>query len=174
MSLMYHGIPEQMQGANLIPLNQMHALMPDLYERYAQKYVGREAVMQRRIPLLDCLWNDVVQFLPVHPQKIFDLQVQFGLIPAVPPYRFYEIDTAQLDPGLAVVYFKSEYGGENAKVAWLHDVEYDSIQTIPSATVDYYRTLIGTGELPFNYQFVLHVLYKGSVDIVSAKEIVLQ
>jgi hypothetical protein len=34
----------------------------DLYKNNVQKYDEREELLDVRIPLLDCKWNDVVQF----------------------------------------------------------------------------------------------------------------
>jgi hypothetical protein len=79
MHYIYHALPEQMIGNELIPLNQMRPSYPELSEKYLQKYKGREEILDRKIPLLDCLWNDVVQFLPVHPQKVFELQMELGV-----------------------------------------------------------------------------------------------
>lgn len=56
----YHGVPDELKGTQLIPLNNMLAVNPDLQARYLEKYKGREEILERRIPLLDCLWNDVV------------------------------------------------------------------------------------------------------------------
>ncbi len=110
MSFIYHGVPEDMHGTKLIPLNRMREEMSEVFDAAVKKYDGRKQVIQRRIPLLDCLWNDVIQFLPLHPQKVFELQQSLGLIPAVPPYKFFKIDIRKLDPDKTVVYFKTAPG----------------------------------------------------------------
>jgi hypothetical protein len=168
MFTIYHGVPVHMVGTVLQPLNAMQQSKPELYAKYLQKYQGREAVMQKRIPLLDCLWNDVVQFLPLDPERIFEQQVVMGFIPEVPAYKFFEIDLQALDPDKTVVYFKTAPGEEHVSVQWLRDVDFASLQLIPPATVDYYQSLVGSAELPFNYQFVPHLLYLGEVDVTAA------
>lgn len=173
MKYVYHGVPEQMVGSQLIPLNYMPAHMQSIRDKNLEKYEGREEILERKIPLLDCLWNDVVQFLPLHPQTVFELQKEFGLIPKVPPYKFFEINLETLHPDDTVVFFKSKPGEENTNVTWLKDTDFDALQTIPQATVDYFKTLIGTGELPFNYQFIPHIVHKGPVDISDVKIITL-
>ena len=162
-----------MIGDVLVPLNQMKASNPELYGIYRSKYEGREEVLERRIPLLDCLWNDVVQFLPLHPGVVFEKQKELGLIEEVPHYSFFEIDLAQLDPKKCVVYFKDAPGEENVKVLWLTDVNMEDVQTLPGSTIAYYETLVGTGELPFNYQFVPHIVYLGTVDVSSSRIVTL-
>lgn len=173
MTYFYHGIPEDFEGHELIPLNVMHERRPDLHEKYLEKYKGREEILERRIPLLDCLWNDVVQLLPLHPQKLFELQKQLGLIDKVPDYKYFQIDSDQLDSGQAVVYFKTAPGEENVTVKWLKDVNLDELQDIPPATVKYYEGMVGTGEPVFNYQFVPHIIYKGNISISQASVVAL-
>lgn len=173
MSFIYHGVPETMFGDKLVPLNLMIDEMSDIQSKNLEKYRGREEVLERRVPLLECAWNDVVQFLPLHPSNVFDLQEEVGLIPVVPSYKFYEIDVKIIDPNNAVVFFKTALGEENTEVKWLKDVDLDTLKVIPEATRKYYETLIGTGELPFNYQFIPHILYKGTVNISNSSIITL-
>lgn len=173
MAYFYHGIPEDFEGHELIPLSAMHKRRPDLHEKYLAKYKGREEILDRRLPLLDCLWNDVVQLLPLHPQKLFALQKQLGLIDHVPDYKYFQIDSDQLDDAKAVVYFKTAPGEENVTVKWLKDVNLDELQEIPPATAKYYESMVGTCELVFNYQFVPHIIYRGSIDISKASVITL-
>lgn len=158
-----------MDGSMLIPLNQMQSSHPELRDKYLEKYKGREEILKRKIPLLDCLWNDVVQFLPLNPRKVFELQAKLGIIPKVPPYKFFQIELSLLDPAKTVVFFKDAIGEENVTVKWLSDVDFAALQEIPPATIRYYKSLIGTDELPFNFQFIPHILHLGSVDVASAE-----
>lgn len=167
----YHGIPEDMKGTELIPLNKMLAVDPSLRAKYLEKYKGSEEILERKIPLLDCLWNDVVQLLPLHPRQLFELQKELGLIREIPDYCYYQIDTSVLDPSQAVVYFKTAPGEENVTVKWLEDVQLEELQIIPEATRKYYESIVDTGEPVFNYQFVPHVIYRGTIDVSSAQVI---
>lgn len=165
----YHGIPPEMKGNALIPLNKMLEIDPGLQAKYLEKYKGRIEILERKIPLLDCLWNDVVQLLPLHPRRLFELQKELGLLSEVPDYRYYQIDTSALDPLRAVVYFKAAPGEENVTVKWLADTQLETLQDVPEATRRYYESMVGTGEPVFNYQFVPHVVYHGTIDISSAQ-----
>lgn len=171
MTHIYHGKPEDMKGDRLIPLNQMHAVDPELRDKYLEKYKGREEILGRKIPLLDCLWNDVVQLLPLNPRKIFECQVELGLIEDIPDYNYFQIDLSALDPEKTVVYFKAAPGEENVTLKWLKDVNLDELQEVPAAARRYYESLVGTGEPVFNYQFVPHVVYMGAVDVSDAQVI---
>lgn len=169
MPYIYHGVPEDMKANELIPLSKMLEVDPELRAKYLEKYKGREEILERIIPLLDCLWSDVVQFLPLHPRKLFELQQQLGLIADIPDYQYFEIDISTLDPSKTAIFFKTAPGEENVTVKWLKDVQLEDLQDIPVATKEYYARMVGKGEPVFNYQFVPHILYKGSVDISSAQ-----
>ena len=163
-----------MKGMELIPLNKMLEVDPDLRAKYLEKYKGREEILERKLPLLDCLWNDVVQLLPLHPRQLFELQKELGLITEIPDYKYYQINTSTLDPSQTVVYFKTAPGEENVTVKWFKDVQLEELQSISEATRKYYESMVDTGEPVFNYQFVPHIIYKGAIDVSSAQVINLQ
>ncbi len=171
MNYIYHGVPDQMIGTELKPLTQIYETNSELHKKYSEKYKGREELLERRIPLLNCLWNAVVHLSPLHPRKVFELQKELGLILDLPSCEYFEIDLTTLDPGKTVVYFKTGPGEENTETKWLKDIDFATLREIPPATIAYYKSLVGTGEQPFNYQFIPHILYKGSLDISSAHKV---
>ena len=87
---LYHRVPDDMKGSILYPLNQLRNVYPSLYAAKAASYKNREAVMQARIPILDCLWNDVIHFSPVHPSKIQRSRAEAGF--PRKPRRYFEIE----------------------------------------------------------------------------------
>ena len=52
MSYLYHLKPIPFEGTSLIPLNMMDR-NSSLYKIHAQKYVGRESLMEETIPILN-------------------------------------------------------------------------------------------------------------------------
>ncbi len=110
MRFIYHGVPDPMIGMKLIPLNQMPDSMSEIRNIHLSKYKGREEILDGRVPLLNCLWNDVIQLLPFHPRVLFDLQVKMKLIPKIPDYKYFQIDLTLLDPNKTVVFFKDAPG----------------------------------------------------------------
>ncbi len=68
MIYLYHSVPKNLQGNILYPLNTLKEKHPEIYEQQVSKYVGREHMTQQRIPILDCLWNDVLHFSAVNPK----------------------------------------------------------------------------------------------------------
>lgn len=68
----YHFKPRGMTGSQLIPLNDLQNRHPAAYAEHVKKYKGREQLLQERIPILDCLWNDALHISPINPQIIID------------------------------------------------------------------------------------------------------
>lgn len=84
--MLYHMKPFDMRGDVLYPLNAMKDIYPDIYEKQIAKYddhPSRKKLPLRRIPKLDCLWNDVIQCAPVHPHLIYP--DPYEELTAVPP-----------------------------------------------------------------------------------------
>lgn len=173
MYYFYHGVPDDFRGSSLIPLNEMMKVDPELRFKYLEKYKGREEILERKIPLLDCFFNDVVQLLPMDPKKLFELQLKLGLINEIPNYTYFQIDPRELDPKRTVIYFKTTPGEEHVTVKWLDDVDLKELQDIPVATTEYYRNLVGKNEPVFNYQFVPHVIYKGRINVDNSGKLAL-
>lgn len=89
----YHMVPNQMVGDKLIPLNSLKTTYPYLYEKYTKKYLDhpeRSKLLQRCIPRLNCLWNDVIHLLPIHPHYNFNTLSNLG-IKTKEEVHFYKI-----------------------------------------------------------------------------------
>jgi len=68
-----------MHGSVLYPLNELKKTLPAVYQIQSKKYEGREWLFEKRISILNCLWNDVLHFSPIHPQIILDTWRKEGL-----------------------------------------------------------------------------------------------
>lgn len=68
----YHLIKNEMSGNVIYPLSELKKIYPELEEIYMQKYIGRIELMWRKLPILDCLWNDVIHLSTLHPKKTFN------------------------------------------------------------------------------------------------------
>lgn len=114
----YHFKPKEMSGTRLIPLNQLREKMPKVYQAQVQKYKGREELMQVKIPLMDCLWNDVLHMSPINPQMILDTWRHEGLhefAGAPTNIEVYKIPTALLDESQTVCFQSYNYDFQNYK-----------------------------------------------------------
>jgi hypothetical protein len=103
MNFIYHLVPKDMRGDILYPLNKLNNVYPDLFKKAAKKYEGRELLRELRIPVLDCLWNDVLHFTAVHPKKIKNALAEAG-IPIQRSFECFEIDPKAFEAENTIVF----------------------------------------------------------------------
>ena len=170
----YHRVPEDLKGHILYPLNQLKSVYPSLYATKAASYQNRQAVTQARLPLLDCLWNDVLHFSPVHPSKVQQALVEAGF--ARKRRRYFEVDP--LEKGFsvtnAVIFLHQrvnleKFQLEEADFRVFDLAKLSSLGEMPEATVTYYREMFEQGKHPLVYLYVPHILYQGRLDIGDVK-----
>ena len=108
------------------------------------KYVGREHITQQRIPILDCLWNDVLHFSAVNPKEIKQALIEAGRNPDF-TMNYYQIDPKLIEPKNATVYLyahadnKDKMNEEN--FAPYNPDEVAKFSSMPQATKDYYNEI---------------------------------
>jgi len=163
MPFLYHAVPEGMAGTVLYPLNVLKAKMPDVFDVQAKKYAGREFVMEYRIPILDCLWNDVLHFAAVHPRDVKKALMDAGRKEAI-EQRYFEIDPHALDPASTVVYLYPDREKSPSDFVPYDPERVAEYSKLPDATASYYADKIAKGERPLLYVRVPHILFKGSLE----------
>jgi hypothetical protein len=67
-----------MFGNILYPLNTLREIDKDTYESHSSKYMGRETLMEQKIPVLNCLWNDVLHCSPIDFRLIYKALIRAG------------------------------------------------------------------------------------------------
>lgn len=175
MNYVYHLVPRTMIGDMLHPLNELKRHHPELYERYIQKYRGRDAAIERRIPLLDCFWNDVVFFTSVHPQAIKSGHIAAGK--RWEPHQLFTVDpnTANFDSNNSVIYYPDMTRSRGDMTLWSEQfspfdiTELKIIYELPEATRNYYREAAELNEPIFAWRGLPHILHRGSVSIKGAE-----
>ena len=179
MSL-YHMIPKNFTGNTLYPLNQLKTYLPDIYATQAQKYIGREVLMQCRVPLLDCLWNDVLHFSPVHPSKIRDALVSVGFKWNIRPWFAVNPINSGFGSENAVIFLNTPpedptaFGNFNFSKAdflffSLEQLEKLAKMEVPEATLKYLRFAKNNDERPVLFNHVPHVFYRGTIDVSNVE-----
>ena len=170
MNYLYHSVSKNLRGNILYPLNVLKEKYPDLYEMQVSKYAGREHVTRQQIPILNCLWNDVLHFSAVHPSEI-----KKALIEAGSKFDFnrsyYQINPELLSTKNTIVYLYAHVNNER-EMEKENFVSYNpndiaKFSHMPQATKDYYKEIINKGERPLLYHRIPHILYKGSLDIID-------
>ena len=174
-SYLYHRVPPDLKGHILYPLNQLKNVHPSLYVTKVGSYQNRKAVMQARLPILDCLWNDVIHFSPVHPSKIQQALAEVGF--SRKQRHYFEIDPLQkgFNPTNAVIFLHQrvnldKFQLHEADFRVFNDAELSSLGEIP-ATLAYYREMFAQGKRALTYLHVPHILYQGRLDIRNVKVI---
>jgi len=153
-----------MKGEILYPLNRMKDVDPEIFSEHVKKYEGRESIMERTIPSLGCLWNDVLHMSAVHPEEIQKLLVENGN--ELKSRKFFEIDPHLLEKDKTTIYLypwgKRTFGAEDFTSFDPDNIAEYSI--IPEETKRYYKEMLEKGERPLLWHGIPHFLYHGSID----------
>lgn len=175
MHYLYHRVPENMSGHILYPLNVLKEKDIDLYTAHASKYKGREAIMEDRLPFLNCLWNDVLHMSAVHPRDIKRALIEAGQKGDF-VLECFEIDPHLLNPRSTIV-FLAQNDTRTEKLLESNFVSYNpddiaQYATLSQVTKDYYRLKYEQGENPLLFHKIPHILYKGELDTRLFKKVV--
>lgn len=166
MTKLYHAVPIPMDGTVLYPLNQLRTRSQALYDQHARKYAGRERLMQKTVPPLDCLWNDTLFLTAVHPQDLHQALTAAGGTPKT--RSFFEIDSARLDPALATIfrYRKAKIFEDftDDDFAPFDAENLAACRRISSETKAYYAEMYAGGKRPLQYHLTPHILYRGTIE----------
>ncbi|MFJ7667392.1 group-specific protein [Lysinibacillus sp. NPDC097195] len=173
-NFIYHMVPQEMIGNMLIPLNSLKQAYPHLYEKYSMKYYNhpeRANLLKRQVPKLNCLWNDVLHFLPIHPYSIYETITSLGIEPKA-NLQFYKIPIQNLkfNYNAMYLYSKENYRGPSEEINQdeirIIDIDdYKEITELPLATIEYYRTEKEQGSDFGLFPFIPHLLSHGEVAI---------
>lgn len=175
----YHAVPNNMIGTKLKSLNVLKETNSELYEQYITKYKpNRLILLERIVPKLNCLWNDVIHFLPLHPNLVYKGLVESGGKPEFTSNRlFYKIPVAKVDEEATIAiyrYSKEKFKGifneiDNSEIQFLDIHRYRELDSLPEVTVDYYREQLSLGNKFGLYHFVPHIFIRGEVDIENVE-----
>ncbi|MCR4328891.1 MAG: hypothetical protein NUV53_05310 [Patescibacteria group bacterium] len=169
MNYLYHSVPKDLQGNILYPLNVLKEKYPEIYAQQVSKYIGREHIIQQQIPVLDCLWNDVLHFSAINPIEIKQALIEAGHKDIT--MNYYQVDPKLIDTKNTIVYLYAHTDNKDkmneANFAPYDPKEVQQFAVMPQMTKDYYREMISKGERPLLYHRVPHILYKGDLNITG-------
>ncbi|MEO8446412.1 MAG: hypothetical protein ABI528_02895 [bacterium] len=124
--------------------------------------------MQHRIPVMHCLWNDVLHFSAVNPSEIKQALIEAGRNSDFEMIS-YQVDAKLLTPEDTIVYLyahdkvEDKLNPENF-TAYNSD-EVSKYSSMSQATKDYYKEIYLEGRQPLLFHRIPHILYKGTLDI---------
>lgn len=171
MSHVYHRVPENMSGTVLYPMNRLPQVSNELHQLYKSGYEGREHLLERKLPYLNCLWNDVLHCSPVQPQQVIDA-MRKAAVKQIPDLEYFVIDTeSDIDMGKAVIFYRNSDEVGDIRFEKAAEADWNNVATIPQLTLDYYKEMAETGEAPFIYHGIPHFLYLGTIETKDLKRI---
>lgn len=170
MKYIYHLKPEPFEGTLLIPLNQMDK-ESSIYANHAKKYVGRESLMNEMIPLLNCKWNDVVQFSSLDPQILLNKLIEIFPDTKIKRSEYFKIPIQDVLTNHEVALFKRNPEKEKGnfkihldEIEFLSLKNYFEIKEVPTKTIQYWEETKMKNGNPLWFPFIPHVFVKGVVE----------
>lgn len=176
----YHRCQPDMVGTTLYPLNALKALHPDLYARQVAKYVGREAVLDFRIPFLDLLWNDTVHTSVIQPSYLTAAWAAVGVGRPFPEgAQFFQIPLDRLASYQCVHFLSAAYWINNSPYEdvphsapleefTLFDPQtYHELRQVPESYFTYLRRQLDRKVRPLQFPQIPHILVPGPIDVAG-------
>lgn len=178
----YHRRTANFTGDWIISLNMMPHLegYSDIYNQAISKYRGREKLLERVIPPLSCLWNDVIFLSPLHPHKHYEEYVKLGFTPK--HLQFFKIPIEVLEESRVTVWkwlsFK-KYSANNP----IHEAIdsycafdfalYQEMDDLPEDTKEFYRLEFDPANPSiyprFNWYRIPHILCQDPIDLTDKR-----
>ena len=152
-----------MRGSTLHPLNVLRTLHPDLYDDERRKYVGREELLDLRIPVLDVLWNDALHLTTIHPSHLAAAWRATGLSSPAWERDFFVIPVERIDAKRAVWFARGALPLDD--VVPFDQGRYRELEQPPPAYDAYLRDYKNRGRRPRPFAYLPHVLVAASVDV---------
>lgn len=174
---LYHRVPDRMIGEVLYPLNQLASVDAAVAYAESRKYETRERLMAVRLPILNCLWNDVLHLSPIHPAKIKHALIESGYQQDLPSVRnFFVIDPSMLIPGKAVQFRNStdtagKYDFRASEFSVFDHTHYQELEDVPEQQRSYFIRIKEEGGRPLLWARTPHVFYRGEINIKRAEVI---
>ncbi|MGE7133333.1 group-specific protein [Lysinibacillus xylanilyticus] len=180
MDYVYHMIPKKMTGEVLISLNEIKLIHPELYKTYSKKYSDypeRPSLLLKSIPKLNCLWNDVIFLLPLHPYYVYEALNSLG-VSIKKDLMFYEIPTERLMNNKNTVYFynKEDYLGPASDIPYeeiqiIDIISYPECLALPLDTLAYFTEEHKKGVNFGMFAHIPHILSLGNINIKGVNKI---
>ena len=170
---LYHIVPTGLSGDLLYPLNRLAKVYPEIAALEKKKYEGRELLMEKTLPILNCRWNDVLHLSPLHPTKTKRALAEVGLRRADPtPLKFFVVPPHSLE-GVQAVYFKhskdarGSYDFLESDFTILDLARYRELPEIPEEQRLYFLKMKEEGNKPLLWARTPHVLFHGEIRVAG-------
>lgn len=156
-----------MRGETLYPLNALRTVHPDLYDDQKRKYVGREELLDLRIPVLGVLWNDALHLAPIHPSPLAAAWRAAGLESPAWEREFFEIPVERIDASRAVWFGRGALPLDD--VVPFEPNRYRELTQPPPTYDAYLREYRERGRRPRPFAYLPHVLVAAPIDVAGLR-----
>ncbi len=162
-----------MEGDFLIPLNDMDK-SSELYVKHASKYEGREELMDESLPILNCKWNDVVQFSALDPRIIVEELKKYQTDLVINRREIYRVPISEIIGKNEAIIFdrdttrkKGSFGILPHEVKVLSEENYNELTSVPKETIEYWKRVRDEGGKFLFFPFITHIMVKGKIDTTN-------
>lgn len=165
MNYLYHRVPYNLTGKYLMPLNELKKKLPVVYKEHAKKYLKRDALLSMKVPKLNCLWNDALHLIAVHPKKINKALKEAGVNPK--KRKWFKINPKLLDSKKTIVYLykKRPLNADSSEFIQFNVKKLPKYSFIGKETKKFYKKAILNYQKVFTFHLMPHILYKGKLRI---------
>jgi hypothetical protein len=179
MGYLFHAVPQEMRGEELIPLRELGTVFPDIYAREVKKYDDhpqRRLLPKQRIKKLNCPQAEVLHFSPLHPHLMY-LALR-SIFPAFDrPQRFFRVPVERIGRHPAIWFDMNRTGryafGEDEPEEmfdWLTVESYRMLTEVPSEALAFYREWRERGETSAPAMArIPHVMVRGRVSVLGCE-----
>jgi hypothetical protein len=176
----YHFKRKNMVGTKLIPLNSLKSAYPEVYNTHVKKYVGREKLLTRAIPILNCLWNDVLHLSPINPQLILDVWKENEMVLEARKCESFEVFKIPVNKLLTdkTITFQSfnfdynEFDPSLNKYDKFCSDSYNELSHVPADQIKVWREDVATDRPMFWYSHIMHILFEGEIETSDCEVII--
>lgn len=167
-------------GKTLYPLNVLKHEIPEAASNHLLKYHGREWALGKEIPILNCLWNDVLHLSPVSPQIILDTMKEESLYESgnePKEIEVFKIPVDLIDCDRAVCFQSYNFDIESFDPEldkfeqFSRDVYQEQVQVYPNQ-IKTWKSDKAAGRRLFWFSHTMHILIKQTIDIDKCELIV--
>lgn len=178
----YHRRLDNFVGDWIVPLNMMPYTdgLLGIYKQAISRYQGREYLLTRIIPTLNCLWNDVIFLSPLHPNHHYKEYKRIGF--TARRIQFFKIPIEVLEEKRVTVkkwLSYRKYPPEHP----IHEAidsycafdlsHYQEMDELPNDTKEFYMQSFDPANPalypPFNWYRIPHILCQDSIDLLDER-----
>jgi hypothetical protein len=163
-----------MFGNILYPLNTLREIDKDTYESHSSKYMYRETLMELKIPILNCLWNDVLHCSPIDFRLIYKALIRTGH--KVGNKEYFKIPIELLKNIKFVKYKFDKEIFDREKKAYIalttEDIEpltigsYRELNELPKKAIEWYKWCADNNKkVHLLFRYIPHIFVKGNIPI---------